>query len=307
MSDSAATGLGAAARPGLVIQSMPWVFVLIWSTGFVVARLGLPYAPPFMLLVMRYALSIVGLAGLSLFVRAPWPNDPRQWLHLCVSGLLIQACYLGGVWASVKLGMGAGTAALIVGLQPVLTAVWVSFAASRSGSGARVSAAQWCGLFLGLAGLVLVVWRKLGVGEVNAANLSWIITALAGITLGTLYQKRYVKPGDPRPALAIQMAASLLVTLPLALAEQEPVVWNASVVAALAWSVLVLTMLGNSLLYLLIQRGAATSVTSLMYLVPPCTALMAWAMFGEAITVSMVVGMALTAAGVFVVLRGAAR
>ncbi|CAN5516044.1 DMT family transporter [soil metagenome] len=285
---------------------MPWVFVLIWSTGFVVARLGLPYAPPFTLLCMRYGLSVICLLALIGWAKPAWPTDPMQWLHLAITGALIQAAYLGGVWAAIKLGIGAGTAALIVGLQPVLTAVWVSMMSTRGGA-ARVTAGQWAGLALGLAGLTLVVWRKFGVGEITHVNLLMSIAALAGITIGTLYQKRFVVSGDPRTALTVQMAAALIVTLPLALFEHEPVVWHTELVMALAWSVLGLTMLGNSLLYLLIQRGAATSVTSLMYLVPPCTALMAWLMFDEPITASMVAGMALTAAGVFVVLRGASR
>ena len=156
---------------------------------------------------------------------------------------------------------------------------------------------------LGLAGLVLVVWRKLGGGEVTPWNLGLAALALLSITSGTLYQKRFVAPCDVRTASAIQLMAALAVSLPLALLETEKIVWHPHMVGALAWSVGVLTLGGSSLLYLLLQRGAATAVTSLMYLVPPCTALMAWALFREPFTGTMLLGMMLTASGVALVVR----
>ena len=256
-----AEAAGAPARNAsrLLVQSMPWVFVLIWSTGFVVARFAMPHAPPFSFLAARYALSIACFLVWTLIARVEWPAAPVQWLHLAVVGTLLHAGYLGGVWAAVKAGIGAGTVALIVGLQPVLTALWITLStrgAGRSGSrvSARVSASQWLGLALGFGGLALVVWHKLGGGEVTFRNLSFAVG-------------------------------------------------HAQLIGALAWSVAVLTLGGSSLLYLLIQRGAATRVTSLMYLVPPCTAVVAWALFGEAVTWSMAVGMLLTVGGVAMVVR----
>jgi len=283
-----------------LIRAMPWVFVLIWSTGFVVARFGMPHAPPFKFLAVRYALSLACFSVWVAWARVRWPHRGMQWLHLAVVGTLVHAGYLGGVWAAVKAGIGAGTVALLVGLQPVLTAVWMT---ATSGDEAHVSRAQWFGLALGLGGLTLVVWHKLGGGEVTHWNLALAIFALFAITTGTLYQKRFVTPCDVRTASSIQLAAALLVTLPLALLETEPVVWHAEMIGAMAWSVLVLTLGGSSLLYLLIQRGAATEVTSLMYLVPPCTAVLAWLLFGEVFTWSMVLGMVLTASGVALVVR----
>jgi len=287
------------------LRAMPWVFVLIWSTGFIVARYAMPHAPPLSFLALRYAASVLCFGLWLAAARAAWPLR-AQWLHLSVSGVLMHAGYLGGVWAAVKHGIGAGTVALLVGLQPVLTALWLSlYGARRDAHGARVSAVQWLGLALGLGGLTLVVWHKLGGGEITAWNLALAVFALFSITTGTLYQKRFIKPCDVRTAAAIQLAAAFIVSLPLAWLETEPVVWHSQMIGAMAWSVLALTLGGSSLLYLLIQRGAATAVTSLMYLVPPCTAALAWLLFGEAFTASMLIGMLLTVCGVGLVVRNA--
>jgi drug/metabolite transporter (DMT)-like permease len=190
----------------------------------------------------------------------------------------------------------------------VLTALWTSLVSAHGeGRRAHVTASQWMGLGLGLLGLTLVVWHKLGGGEVTHANLALAVFALLSITAGTLYQKRFVAPCDVRSASAIQLFAALAVSLPLALSETEPVVWHAHLIGAMAWSVLALTLGGSSLLYLMIQRGAATKVASLMYLVPPCTAALAWLLFGEAFTWSMVFGMSLTVIGVALVVRAPIR
>jgi drug/metabolite transporter (DMT)-like permease len=287
---------------------MPAVFVLIWSTGFIVAKFGLPFAPPLTFLAMRYALSILCFLIWIRFSRARWPQGRQQWLHLAVTGVLMHAGYLGGVWVAVKGGMGSGLAALVVGLQPVLTALWVSWAGLSGDSATehKVSPRQWMGLVLGLGGLLLVVARKFGTGsEVTLLTLGCTVFALLSITVGTLYQKRFVQPTDVRTANAIQLGAALLVTLPLVFLETEAIAWNPSFVGAMAWSVLALTLGGSSLLYLLIQRGAATAVTSLLYLVPPTTALMAWVLFGEPITAITLLGTALTAVGVSLVVRPA--
>ncbi len=286
------------------LRAMPAVFVLIWSTGFIVARYGMPHAPPLSFLAVRYALSILCFLPWILWAGVRWPTSRTQWLHLAVVGALMHAGYLGGVWAAVKAGMGSGLSALIVGLQPVLTAIWLS---AFGGVAARVSRLQWLGLLLGLAGLVLVVWRKLVDGspgdQASPLNLGFAVMALLSITAGTLYQKRFVAACDVRTANTVQLLAALVVTLPLAWLEAEPMRWNAELAGAMAWSVLGLTLGGSSLLYLLIQRGAAASVTSLMYLVPPCTAALAWLLFGEPVTPLTLAGTALTALGVGLVVR----
>ncbi len=287
---------------------MPAVFVLIWSTGFIVAKYGLPYAPPLTFLSIRYALSIACFLVWIFMARAVWPASRKQWLHLGVTGVLMHAGYLGGVWMAVKGGMGSGLAALIVGLQPVLTALWVSWIASGDDAQGdqKVTMRQWMGLALGLGGLLLVVSRKFGTGqEVTALTLAATVIALFSITAGTLYQKRFVQPTDVRTANVIQLFAALVITLPFTFLEAEAINWNPHFIGAMAWSVLALTLGGSSLLYLLIQRGAATAVTSLLYLVPPTTALMAWMLFDELITTATIVGTVMTAIGVSLVVRAA--
>lgn len=286
------------------VRLMPWVFVLIWSSGFIVARYAMPHAPPLKFLSMRFALSVGCFLVWIWWRGVRWPTSPSQWRHLAVTGILIQGGYLGGVWLAIKDGMGSGLTSLIVGLQPVLTAVWIS---TMGRADASVSKKQWAGLWLGFLGLVLVVSRKFETGSpgdtATLSNLVFVMVALLSITAGTLYQKRYVQPCDVRSANAVQLMAALLLTLPFALMETETMRWNGELVGALATAVLVLTLGGSSLFYMLIQRGAAASVTSLLYLVPPCTAMMAWWLFDEPITAVTLLGTALTAWGVSWVVR----
>jgi len=280
------------------VRAMPWVFVLVWSTGFIVARYGMPHSPPFTFLLWRYIFSIVCFVLWVKWARVPWPKGRAQWAHLAVTGVLMHAGYLGGVWAAVKVGMGAGLTALIVGLQPVITAIWLS------ARGGHVSRRQWQGLALGFVGLAMVVSHKLEGGvEVTPWSLTMITMALASITTGTLYQKQFVQPCDVRSANAVQLMAAMWVTLPLALMEAEPAVWNSEMMWAMAWAVLALTLGGSSLFYMLIQRGAAAAVTSLLYLVPPTTAVMAWFLFDETITLVTLAGIVVTAMGVSLVVR----
>lgn len=276
---------------------IPTLFVLIWATGFVVAKYGLPYAPPLAFLSWRFFFACLVLGCLILVVRAPWPST-RLSGHLVVSGLLIHAGYLGGVWCAIKLGMPAGIAALIVNLQPVLTAF-----AGRS-VGEHVKPVQWLGLALGFGGVALVVAHKIHAIDMPWASVWLAVLALMTITVGTLYQKRFVPAFDLRTGAWIQYAASLALVLPLSLAlESEPVVWNAHFMAALAWSVLALSIGAIFLMFTLIKRGAATKVTSLMYLVPPVTALMAWFMFAEPFGWLALAGLVVTAIGVALTTR----
>jgi drug/metabolite transporter (DMT)-like permease len=300
---STTSGVAQRGAEDPLIRAMPWVFVLIWSTGFVVARLGMPHAPPLSFLALRYFFSVIAFLIWIAIARVPWPTSRAQWLHLAVCGVLMHAGYLGGVWAAVKYGLGAGMAALIVGLQPLLTSLWVN----ATGSEKRLLQQHWWGLILGLAGLVLVVGHKLQQGQAHVINVSLGVAALLSITIGTLYQKRWVTACDVRSANAVQLLAALAVTAPLALFESGHFELHRDLFVAMAWSVLVLTLGGSSLLTLLIQRGAATAVTSLMYLVPPTTALMAWALFDEALGPWTLAGLVLTAVGVSLVARAGRR
>lgn len=291
------------------VKAMPAVFVLIWSTGFIVARFGMPYAPPFSFLLWRYFFSILCFLAWIWLAKVAWPRNRTQWLHLAVTGVFMHAGYLGGVWAAVKAGMGSGLSSLIVGIQPVLTAIWLSTMARSQGQ-PSVTRRQWLGLLLGFAGLVMVVSRKFTQGtpldHVTPGNLAWAVAALLAITTGTLYQKRFVQPCDVRTANTVQLLAAAAVTLPLAWLEPETMHWNGQLAGAMAWSVLGLTLGGSSLLYILIQRGAAATVASLMYLVPPTTAMIAWLLFDESITALTLLGTAITALGVSLVVRPAA-
>jgi drug/metabolite transporter (DMT)-like permease len=297
----------ARAADDVLIRAMPWVFVLIWSTGFVVARLGMPHAPPLSFLTVRYLLSVVAFLVWIVIAKVAWPQSRTQWLHLAVCGVLMHAGYLGGVWAAVKLGLGAGMVALIVGLQPMLTALWLSASHNPQSTARRIAPAQWLGLVLGLAGLLLVVGHKLSQGQANAINVALGVAALLSFTVGTLYQKRWVAPCDVRTANTVQLMAAFVVTAPFALLETGHFDMHPDLLIAMAWSVLVLTLGGSSLLTLLIQRGAAMSVTSLLYLVPPTTALMAWWLFDEQLGPWLLAGFVLTAAGVFLVVRAGRR
>ena len=286
-------------HPLLQSLGLPSLFVLLWATGFIGAKFGLPYAPPLTFLLLRFAVVIVLMGGVACAMRARWPRG-IQIVHVAVAGVFLQAGYLGGVFCAIDLGMSAGLAALIVGLQPISTAI---FATS---SGERVSARQWAGFVLGFGGVALVVWNKIGYVGLGWEAIACVLVALGSITTGTIYQKKYCGAQDLRTQSVVQFIAAGAVLLPLALMiERRPVVWSGEFVFALAWLVLVLSLGAISLLLLLIRRGAATQVSSWMYLVPPVTALMAWALFGEALTGLSMTGMAIAVAGVALVVRRA--
>jgi len=289
---SAETG---AAR--LWLQAMPGLFVLLWSTGFVSAKFGLPYAEPLTFLLLRFVFVVALMLPLALAMRANWPATWTQAGHVAVVGVLMQGGYLGGVFCSIHLGMSAGVSALIVGIQPILTAF-----ASAPLFGERLRARQWSGLVLGFGGVLLVVLGRSALSGITPVTLALSVLALLSITVGTLYQKRYCGSVDLRTGSVIQFCAAGLVLLPLALSfETMRVRWTGEFAFTLAWLVLVLSIGAISLLYVLIRSGGATKVASLFYLVPPTTALMAYAMFGEQLSVTAMAGMALAAIGVALV------
>jgi drug/metabolite transporter (DMT)-like permease len=299
VSDSATATI--AFRQKSWIAAMPWFFVVLWSTGFVVAKFGLPYAPPLTFLLLRFAGVLCILVPLVLLMRAPWPVG--QMRHVAVAGVLMQAGYLAGVWCAIKLGMPAGLSALIVGMQPIMTA----FAAPLIGESLRPR--QWFGLLLGLCGVALVVSNKIQLNGLSTASVALCLLALLSITTGTLYQKRYCAHFDLRTGTLIQFAASVVVLLPFAIAFEDldltlsHVVWTPRFIGALLWSVLALSIGAIFLLFALIRKNAATTVTSLLYLTPPTTAVMAWLIFGETLGLAGLIGMMLAVAGVTFVVR----
>ena len=280
-----------------LFSPIPLFFVFLWSTGFIVARYGLPYAPPLTFLLLRFLGVLAILVPAVLLLRAPWPKGKVG--HVALAGLLLQAGYLSGVWCAIKLGMPAGLSALIVGMQPILTA----FAAPLIGE--RVRPRQWIGLAFGLGGVALVVYAKITLVGLSWQAIALALFALLSITAGTLYQKHFCPQFDLRTGTVIQFAASFAAVLPFAwmLEDAASIQWTPQFLGAWAWSVLALSIGAIFLLFALIRRSDATQVTSLLYLTPPTTAIMAWAMFGEVLNWMGIAGMALAVIGVIFVVK----
>ncbi|MDH5208933.1 MAG: EamA family transporter [Burkholderiaceae bacterium] len=284
------------------LAAMPFVFVLIWSTGFIVAKYAAPHAPPLTFLLYRFAGVIAVLLPIIVITRAPWPRTLVAWRDIALVGVLLQATYLGGVWVAIALGMPAGVSALLVGTQPLFTALFAFTI------GERATRLQWVGLLLGFAGIALVLSDRLTLAGVGALALASNLIALAGITVGTLYQKKHGGAADLRTGSLIQFAASFVVMLPVALALETPQVdFTVEFWGALAWSVLALSLVAITLLLVMIRRGRATEVASLMYLTPPTTALFAWLIFGERLGALAWTGVVVTMAGVALVLKTGTR
>ncbi len=271
------------------------IFVLIWSTGFVIARLAMPYVEPATFLFWRFAGVLAAMAALSLIWRITWPSR-TQMKHIAIAGLLMQFGYLLGVWCAVRLGMTAGLVAIIVGLQPIVTAwfaAWIS---------EKVTPRQWLGLAFGFAGVALVVMEKISFAHIPILSYILAFLALLSITFGTLYQKKYCPVFDLRAGSSIQFGVSaFLCFFCMYFFETGVMVWNLPVTGALLWSIFPLSIGSISLLFMMIRKGAATKVTSLLYLTPPTTAIMAWFLFDEPFTTLMAVGLGLTMTGVVLV------
>lgn len=277
----------------LSLRWAPPLFVVLWSTGFISAKFGLPYAGPLTYLLYRYGAVALLMTAVALLLDIEWP---RGWtvVHVCVAGLLVQGLYLGGVFVAISRGMAAGTAAMLVGLQPIVTVFL-----ARRWFGEKTTPRQWGGLMLGLVGVYGVIEHKLQLSAPDWIAALAIVAALAAISVGTLYQKRYCGGVDLRAGTALQFGACAILCAMLApLFETLAVDWTWQFAFALAWSVLVLSIGAVSLLYWLLRHGAAADVARLFYLIPAVTATMAWLLFDEAITSLAVAGMGLIAAGV---------
>ena len=276
----------------------PFLFVFLWSTGFIGAKFGLPYAQPLSFLLTRYGLVLALMTVVALVTRAPWPAKARDWLHIGVSGVLVHAVYLGGVFVAIKHGLPAGVTALVVGMQPLLTGFGAGWLL-----GEKVSARQWGGLGLGFVGVGMVVSGKLGDGALGPMLIPAVV-ALLGITAGTLYQKRYCPKFDLRSGSIIQFVPTALVTaVAVAIFEDYRIEWNGQFIFALGWLVLVLSLGAITLLNLLIRSGSAVNVAALFYLTPPTTALIAFFVFGENLSLTAALGMVVAVSGVYLVAR----
>ena len=280
----------------LVVFAAPGVFVVLWASGIIGAKLGLAYAEPLTFLALRMGIVVVLLGAILAVTRPKWPSA-RGVAHSAVTGLMVHGLCLGGVFVSIENGLSAGMVALVLGLQPALTSTIVN-----RWLGERVRLLQWAGLALGLLGVYLIVRDRATAG--SATPIAWLASAvgLFGITVGTLYQKGFGGEIDWRPALCVQYAAAgLLFAFGAAVFETGVVDWTPQFFFALGWLVLVLSFGAVWLLYFLIRRVAATRVVSLFYLTPPVTALMAWALFNERLAPVALLGMAICVLGVFLV------
>ncbi len=279
----------------LIVKAAPVLFVLFWSTGFIANKYALPHAEPFTFVTIRLAFATLAITLLALAMRAPLPKG-RAIPHSIASGVLVHGMYLSGVCVAMAQGMPAGIAALVVGLQPVLT----STLANRF-LGERVSALQWGGLILGLIGLWLVVQAKVS-GDTTLWGWSAIVGSLVGITVGTLYQKRFGGGVDFLSSMPIQYAAAAAFAAIGSFAlESRNVNWSVELILSVAWLVIALSGIAIVLLYIMIRRSAATRVASLFYLTPAVTAVMSYLLFSERLGIAAVAGMALCAAGVLLV------
>ncbi len=282
------------------LAAMPLVFVFLWSTGYIGARLSAPHAEPMSFLTVRFILAAILLGIAGVVFKARWPG-PRESLHAMVAGALIQGVYLGGIFWAVRRGLPAGVAALIVGLQPLMTGLL-----SGAMLGERVTLRHWSGLILGLAGVALVVWPKLtfSAAGITPATVAAALVATFSISLGSVYQKRYAANLDLRTGNCVQFLGGLAVVAVLAVfTETFHIDWNAQSVFAMAWLVVVLSVGAVTLLYLLIRHGEVSKVAGLFYLVPPVTAFFGWVLFGETLNTIQLAGMAVCMAATGLAVR----
>ena len=277
----------------------PASFVILWSTGFIGMRLGIPYAEPFTFMAVRMAIVVVILLAAAVVFRAPWPRSRTEVFHAAVAGLLVHATYLSGVLYAISLKLPLAFTALIAGLQPILTGVVASVIL-----GERLRLINWLGMLLGSIGVLMAVSPTLARGELGTPALSCAAVALIGITAGTVYQKRFCSGMDLRTGGVIQFSATGLVLFGCAVAFETRIIqWTPQFVVALGWLALVLSIGAISLLYVMIRHGATACVASLFFLTPSVTAIMAYLLFGEALSAWAIGGLAVAALGVALVTR----
>lgn len=293
------TQISIAPPDNNLLRGVPALFVLLWATGFLVAKFAIPYAAPFTILLIRFALASAMMAAIGAIFGARWPRTLREVTHIAVTGILLQAVYLGGCYAAIYAGLSAGVVALIAGLQPIVTA-----AIAGPLLGERLRPLQWLGAVLGFTGLTMVIWHKLAFDAGHLWALAFAFVQLVGITAATLYQKRFSPNADLKAGAAIQYAAATLVLLPVvAVLGVGEIDWQPEFIFAMGWIIIVLSGISIALLTWMIQRGAASRVASLFYLTPPVAALGGYFMFDERLDVLALCGMGVVALGVALVNR----
>lgn len=279
-------------------KAAPAIFVLLWSTGFVGSKLGAPYIEPMAFLTLRFLAVIPVLFVLALPLVKSWPSAPTMIGHCIITGMLVHGIYLGGVFWAIKQGMPAGLSSIIVGLQPVLTALMAVALLNES-----ISRKHWLSMAIGAAGLALVLGPKfdLGGSGITAVTIAVVFAAVAGISLGTVYQKRFVQQTDLLAATIWQYVGALLITVPLSAFESWQITWSGDLIFAMVWLVLVLSVGAVLLLMLLIREGAVSQVASLFYLVPVATAVESYFLFNETLSLVQIAGMALVIGAVLTI------
>jgi len=285
------------------VSALPILFILMWSSGYIGGAVGLHSAGPFTMTFFRFTTAATLLLLISIITRAPWPSSWARAGHIAFVGLFIQAMQFGGLYSGMKAGVPAGESALIVGMMPILTAIGAGLWLNE-----KLSWRQWSGLLLGLAGVTLVLWNRLGHGTARPTAYLLTACALVGITTGTLYQKKYCAGMDLRTGGFIQLVVGAVVMYFFASqSENMAVTWTPSFVGSVAWLAIVNSIGAISLLYIMIGRGEATKVASLFYLIPPVTAIMASIMLGELPTPLAMAGFGVAATGVYLATKPAAK
>ncbi len=276
----------------------PALFIFLWSSGFIIAKYGVPYIEPMLFLVARFAGAALLLGALAWTKGVPWPRDPRELRNTAIIGILMHGVYLGGVWAAIAHGMTSGVTAMIVSLQPILTGLL-----ARPLLGERLTYRQWIGMALGLCGAILVLSDKVGTPGGDWIAISLAVLGLAGVTGGALLQKRWAGATDIRVGNAVQYAASSLALMPFVAFGTPWVTPSWELLAVYLWATVLMSYVAINLFYGLIRKGEASRVSSLMYLVPPTTAIMAWVLFDERLTEIATAGILLAAVGVALVTK----
>ena len=282
----------------MLLKAAPFLFILTWASGFPITRFGLEFTEPFTLLWIRSAIVVVIVGIYALIVRAPWPNK-KEIAHIAVVGVTLQCLYLGAMFSALDEGISQGVAALVAGMQPLLTAAVVGITL-----GERVSRTQWAGFALGFAGLFIVLSERLGIGAATTAGFIFSGLTPVFITAASLYQKKHCANSDLRIVMIVQQTAAGICNFFIAMAvERGDIAWGAEVIFVWAWLVVVLTIGATNLLYLMLRHGEAARVSSLFYLTPPTAVLLGWLSYGETMGLVAMGGFLVAIAGVFLVTR----